>query len=228
MGTALLPAFRSKAQDSAILQREDDDDEERLRRWMAVRASRSPDLGWLGGAAIGVGVLAIGGGVAWTAATDEPDRTLLSVGLVAAGALEIGLGLFTLLTPNLSRDEYQRIPTQTLSEREIGRLEGLLRRDAELAGVMRQLMMWTGLGLAVGGFAAMPIVALDPPATDRELGLSWGIAGGAAFLGALYFVISLFESSAEGDWRDYQRGLMPREMPQISLVPTGNGFAVMF
>jgi hypothetical protein len=229
MSAVLSPPRPAKAQDAAMLQREDDD-EERLRRWMAVRASRSPDTGWFGGVAIGMGALAIGAGIAVPVLVNDAELnlTLPSVGLIALGAVEIGLGVVMLVAPNVPRDEYHRIPTGPLSEREIGRLEGLIRHDAELAAFGRQMLMWSGIGFAVGGLGAMPVVALEPPSSVVDLSLSWGFAGASAFIGVLYVIMSLFETPQEGDWRDYQRGLMPRETPQISVRPTGNGFAVNF
>ncbi|MDQ3033883.1 MAG: hypothetical protein M3Y87_15815 [Myxococcota bacterium] len=224
VATAIHPAA---AQDAAILQREDDD-EERLRRWMAVRAARSPEVGWLGGVAIGAGALAVAGGIAIPALTEQPSLTLPSVGLVVVGALEIGLGVFLVLAPNIARDEYRRIGDGPLTEREIGRLEGLLRHDADFARMQREMTMGLGIAMLAGGVAALPVVALDPPPTELDAGLSWGIAAGASLIGLLYLVMSLFESPAESDWRDYRNDLMPQEEPQVSVLPTGNGIAVMF
>lgn len=226
MSAVLSPPRPVKAQDGAMLQREDDD-EERLRRWMAVRASRSPDMGWLGGVAIGVGALALGAGIAIPITTEQREATPGAAAMIALGGWSLGLGIFTLLNPNLEREDYLRIPDRRLTEREIGRLEGLLRHEAETAGAGRQFQMWAGLGLLVGGLGAIPLVALQPP-PDEQLALSWTIAGGSALLGLVLFVVSLFPSGAEADWQDYRRNLMPRETPRVSVIPTGNGFAVVF
>lgn len=222
----------ARAQDAALLQREDDD-EERLRRWMAVRASRSPNEDWAAWVAIPTGALAIGFGVGLGATQDEravpPDlMTPLTTALIALGAFAIGLGVSAALTPNLPHDEQRELPERRLTEREIGRLEGLLRHEARAAARDRTIFLAMGASLAVGGLGAMPIVAAFPPAEAFGLTMSWGIAAGSAALGLLWFVTSLFESSSEADWREYERGLMPRDTPRVSLRPNLDGFLVVF
>lgn len=229
---SFLVAAPVRAQEASLLQREDDD-EVRLRRWMAVRAARSPDSEWVAGIAIPFGALAIGGGITLAALQDElgltnHDLTAPCAAIVGLGVVEIALGILALTIPNSPRDEYREIPERPLTEREIGRLEGLLRLEARNAELGRTLSLWLGGGLAVGGLAAIPLVAVFPPSDQFQVSLSWGIAGAFALTGLLTFVVALFESPSEADWREYRQGLMPRETPQVSLVPTGDGFAVLF
>ncbi len=175
-----------------------------------------------------LGVLLVGGGISAAAFQSDTDVNLQPASLVGiiGGAIDIGLGLFVTFAPNLARDDYRAIPDRRLTERELGRLEGVLRNDAQLGEYMRSFSRWLGAGMGLGGLGALPVLALSASGSSQTV--EWLVSGGVALSGIIFFITSLFESPAEADWREYRRGLMPRETPQISFVPTGDGFAITF
>jgi len=83
----MLSSAPAEAQDRAVLQ-EEPDDEQRLRRWLEVRAERSGRR-WAAGLAIGNAGLGFGAATALRVASDSPEAHWASIALVGVGFLSL-------------------------------------------------------------------------------------------------------------------------------------------
>ncbi|GAB5541989.1 MAG: hypothetical protein SangKO_017490 [Sandaracinaceae bacterium] len=227
---AALP-HAAHAQDASLMVR-DRDDESRIRAWMAVRASRAGDQGLVAGLAISAGVVGLGGGATIAILQDESfgfsGLTLNAVALFVVGAYALGIGVFAAVSSNLLLDDFARMGSDPLTEREIGAFEEILRQDAQRANQMRLLSGFAGGGLVLGGLAAMPVLAAFPPLDTFDQTVGWTIAGACVGLGILSMIMAAFETPAEADWREYREGLRPRDVPTISISVSPAGITGSF
>lgn len=202
-----VPSARAEGQDRAVLQAEPDS-EARLRRWLAVRAERGARR-WAGGLAIANGALASGAAAAIRLASDAPEGEWASVALVGVGLLSLAQGVALLLLPDRAAEDLRALPARPLTEREIGRLEGIFELDARRAGDRRRRAVLGGIGLTLAAGVGVPVLASSDVGSERGRGIGYGILGGLCVTGLVYLVSALFESAEEADWREYQQGLAP-------------------
>ena len=219
------PAAAQQLEDQLV---EEPDDETRLRAWIHIRARRSERrLSSIIGLAGGLATAGAAIPYRLTIGEDADAGTWLSVALIGSGLLSASAGLAGLLLPNIAKDDDIALPDRPLTEREIGRLEGRLRLEAQLARQTRYLQLFSAVAVTLTGGAAFPLVATEARfnATDRLVG--YAVAGGLVVAGVISLITSLFESEAEADWNEYQRGLMPAEFtPRVQVSATG--FGVVF
>lgn len=210
-----------EAQDRAVLQ-EEPDDEQRLRRWLEVRAERSGRR-WAAGLAVGNAALGFGAATVLRLASDAPEAQWAAVGLVGIGFLSLAQGIAMFIAPDRAAEDFRRLPQRPLTEREIGRYEALLELDARNARDRRRRSVFGGLGLALASGVGIPLLATSDVGSERGRGIGHGLLGGLLITGLVYLVSGLFESAAEADWREYRRGLAPA--PTARVRPHGLGVA---
>lgn len=217
-----LSSASVEAQDRAVLQ-EEPDDEQRLRRWLQVRADRSGRR-WAAGLAVGNAGLSLGAATALRLASDAPEAQWASIALVGIGFLSLTQGIVMFIAPDRAADDLRTLPERPLTEREIGRYEGLLELDARRARDRRRRSVFGGLGLALASAAGIPLLATSDVGSERGRGVGHGLLGGLLITGLVYLVSGLFESAEEADWREYRRGLAPAPSAR-GVRPHGLGVA---
>lgn len=196
------------AQDRAVLVGEPDD-EVRIRRWLEIRAERG-DRRLAASFALGNGILAAGVGAGLRLRFDTAEATWGSVALLAVGVVSLAQGIILLATPNRARQDLEGLPERTLTEREIGRYEAVLRDAARGGRARRRRALIGGGALVLAPIVCIPIVATSEVGSSDGRSVGYGVMGAALVAGLIYMASGLFEGSVEADWREYRRGLMPQ------------------
>ena len=208
------------------------DEEERLREWVDVAAERDTSTQTLlASATIVAGTLftALGAGsLAYPEIVEQPLLSpFASTVTLTGGLFFIGSGIASLLTMTPAEGLRASLPDHRLTVRDLGRLEGRLALASENALNGRITTGVLGGTTALSGGVSMALMGatgLDP----TEYPLDWVLAGGLTLAGAFSLIMSLFETSAETDWREYRGGLGPSPRSDVAFRATGTGFELTF
>ena len=154
----------------------------------------------------------------------EDRRLLTGGILIGVGAVALAGGIVSLLSPSFGTERlerFQRAREGGLTERELGHFEGQLRLDAE-RGRRRRLSGRSGPAWqrwSAAGRSSSQRPPRKPPQGDEEVGYVLG--GVVAGVGALTMIKSLlFESHSERVWRAYLENDAAPEETTVDLVPS--------
>ena len=161
----------------------------------------------------------------------EMRAILGSVG-VGLGLTSMITGIYQMLVPGFAHERYRRWRSALaggLTARELGRFEGELRAEAEVARFLRTVEAVSGFANAAAGLGVILATALAPLDTLGQI-QGYSMGGGLALLGLIgAFGALLGESQAETDWRLYRAGEMPapdRGGLDLHVTPTAGADAV--
>lgn len=151
------------------------------------------------------------------------------------GALSLVIGLSTMITgvyrmitPGYAYQRHARWRAAIaggLTERELGRFEGELRAEAEVARFLRTLETVNGFANVVAGLGMVLATALAPLDTMEQI-QGYTLGSGLAVVGLIGALAALFsESQAETAWRLYRAGEGPesasrRETVDLRITPS--------
>jgi hypothetical protein len=189
-------------------------DVERLDGWLRVQDERDEAARIESGIwGVGLGAAQAGLGL-WLMLDDVtlsgiPVRGLLGGFSLGFGLSMLAMGIYDLASHSFAherRARWRRALAGGLTERELGRFEGELRAEAELARFLRFVGAATGFANAGAGLAAILVTAFAPL---DVLGQAGGYAMGGTFMlvGLITGLAALLgESRAESEWRLYRSG----------------------
>ena len=188
---------------------------ELLGQWLEHQAAQQrTERRFTGGSLLAVGAGGLGYGLALLfkdAANNELSRGG-GVGLVAAGAFGVGLGVFRLAVQSEAEQVAERWAAARgggVDRRTLARFEGEFFAAAQHARRVQLLTRWLGLATALAGVAvlvATPLADLsDGGAAAGYVGGSLLVAGGGVNLGS-----SFVTPPPRKAWNSYRRGDPPR------------------
>lgn len=206
-------------------------DAERLGTWLRVQDERAESARVEGGLwGVGLGAAQAGLGL-WLMLDEATFGPIAMRGVLGGASLGLGLsvlamGIYELTTTSFAhgrRQRWRRALARGLDARELGRFEGELRAEAELARFLRLVSVASGFVNAGAGLVTILATALAPLDGLGQLG-GYTIGGTLALLGLIGALGSLLgESQAETEWRLYSSGHDPEEAASgvdLSIVPT--------
>lgn len=198
------------------------DDEQRMRHWLRVRGDGGRGRAFT--IAVGFAVPAMLGGYGAYHLAGDRDPLLGRVTL-GLGILSLAGPIAALVLPDYPQLDSENLPERPLTEREIGRFEGMLQSEARRGRSLRIAGGISGGLHLVAGSLALGLSLrsgenfLDSPA---ELGAYTGIMLG----GVLNLISSFFRSKSEKIWDGYRSGEIQVESARVRF--SGDHLSVTF
>lgn len=184
-----------------------------LRGWLEYAASsekrqrRSAGVNGViaGGLIMGIG---IGLYVSSSSSLDDFDRGI-GLALIGSSSLFMAVGIFQLARKSHAEMRLQRwyaVDDDSLTTQQLGRYEGELRAQSELATRAVRLQRWGNFGLFMGGAL---MLGLTPASNLQDKETGYIVGGVTAGVGLLGFAFSFIGAPEEGYWKAYQAGQAP-------------------
>lgn len=168
-----------------------------------------------GGLFMGIG---IGLFVSSSSSLDDFDRGI-GLSLIAASSVFLGVGIFQLAREShaeIRLERWSAVDDGALTARELGRFEGELRAQSELAQRALRLQRWGNFALFMGGAL---MIGLTPASSLQDKETGYIVGGVAAAFGLLGFGFSFLGSPQASYWQAYQAGQAPPQARKWRAAP---------